>query len=119
MPMKPKVPCQHPGCAELVEAGKRYCEKHLPLHPEYTRSASSRGYGSKWRRVSKSYLEAHPLCEECRKRGIYTKATVVDHIVPHRGDQKLFWDQSNYQALCKKCHDRKTFNEDLHPTYRY
>jgi 5-methylcytosine-specific restriction protein A len=33
---------------------------------------------------------------------------VVDHIIPHRGDQYLFWDQENWQALCKDCHDRKT-----------
>jgi len=119
MPYRPKVPCQHPGCAELVEYGKHYCDRHLPLHPEYTRPASSRGYSSKWRRISKQYLESHPLCESCRKKGIYTKATVVDHIVPHRGDQKLFWDQTNWQPLCKKCHDKKTFSEDSHPTYRY
>ena len=29
---------------------------------------------------------------ECAKRGKYVRATVVDHIKPHRGDQKLFWD---------------------------
>jgi len=30
---------------------------------------------------------------------------VVDHIVPHRGDQELFRDPANWQALCKLCHD--------------
>ena len=39
-----------------------------------------------------------------------TPATVVDHIVPHRGDKKLFWDQSNWQPLCKEHHDKKTGN---------
>ncbi|WP_390622926.1 HNH endonuclease [Ralstonia syzygii] len=39
-------------------------------------------------------------------------ATVVDHIVPHKGDQHLFWRRSNWQALCKACHDRKTARED-------
>lgn len=34
MPFKAKVPCRHPGCPELVEPGRLYCEKHLPLHPE-------------------------------------------------------------------------------------
>lgn len=51
--------------------------------------------------------------------GEMVKATVVDHIIPHRGDQKLFWDQRNWQSLCKQCHDRKTLTEDIHPTYRY
>lgn len=119
MPYRPKVPCCQPGCPELVESGKLYCAKHLPLHPEVTRPASKRGYGSRWQKASKAYLQSHPLCVECVKLGRYTKATVVDHIVPHRGDQKLFWDQSNWQALCKKCHDRKTLTEDVNPTYRY
>ena len=45
--------------------------------------------------------------------------TVVDHIVPHRGDQQLFWNQSNWQALCKPCHDHKTMTEDRWQEYKY
>lgn len=119
MPTKLKHPCAHPGCAELVPAGQKYCEKHKSMHPEEIRSASSRGYGNRWRKARKSFLQTHPLCEECLKRGVYTKATVVDHRVPHRGDSKLFWDQSNWQALCKPCHDKKTGREDSNPTYHY
>lgn len=119
MPYRPKVPCKHPGCAELVEPGVRYCEKHKALHPEEVRSREGRGYGSRWRKASKVYLQSHPLCVQCMKEDRYVRATVVDHIVPHRGDQKLFWDQSNWQALCKPCHDRKTGKEDSRPTYRY
>ena len=37
-----------------------------------------------------------------------TPATVVDHVIPHRGDRKLFWDEQNWQPLCKECHDKKT-----------
>lgn len=29
------------------------------------------------------------------------------------------WDESNYQALCKKCHDKKTWIEDKNPIYGY
>lgn len=32
-------------------------------------------------------------------------ASVVDHIKPHKKDPALFWDQENWQALCKPCHD--------------
>ena len=119
MPSKPKVPCRHPGCAELVEPGTKYCDKHKALHPETVRSATSRGYGRAWQKASKSYLASHPLCVRCMEAGKYTKATVVDHIKPHRGDQTLFWDQNNWQALCKKCHDKKTWTEDKVPEYRY
>ncbi len=39
-------------------------------------------------------------------------ATVVDHIVPHKGDQQLFWDTRNWQSMSKPCHDKKTAKED-------
>ena len=40
--------------------------------------------------------------------GKVVPAIVVDHIIPHRGNQRLFWDMKNWQPLCKDCHDRKT-----------
>ena len=51
--------------------------------------------------------------------GRLVKATVVDHVTPHRGDKKLFWDESNWQALCKRCHDKKTMTEDRYKEYKY
>ena len=33
-------------------------------------------------------------------------ATLVDHIIPHKGDQALFWDWRNWQSLCTPCHNR-------------
>lgn len=117
MPYKPKQPCKHPGCPELVVPGQKYCEKHLPLHKEEFKDkreggSAARGYGWKWQKASKAFLHANPLCAECERQGKFVQAEVVDHIVPHRGDQKLFWDRGNWQPLCKSCHDRKTARED-------
>ena len=53
------------------------------------------------------------------KEGRYVLATDVDHIVPHRGDPVLFWDQSNWQALCHSHHSIKTSTRDMHPEYRF
>ncbi len=119
MPSKPNVPCRHPGCPELIPEGTKYCEKHRALHPEEVRTASFRGSGRAWQKARKEYLAAHPLCVMCQKEGRYTKATVVDHIIPHRGDERLFWDRTNWQALCKMHHDKKTGLEDSHPAYHY
>lgn len=30
---------------------------------------------------------------------------VVDHIIPHRGDERLFWDEDNLQSVSKAYHD--------------
>lgn len=51
------------------------------------------------------FLLKNPLCAECERSGRLTAATVVDHIVPHKRDQALFWDRDNWQPLCKLCHD--------------
>jgi hypothetical protein len=40
------------------------------------------------------------------------QATVVDHIVPHRGNMRLFWARENWAARCKPHHDAKTARED-------
>ncbi len=123
MPFKPNHPCAHPGCPRLVPSGEKYCEEHRPLHLEEVNrpSAYSRGYGRRWQRESKAFLREHPLCALCMLKDPpkYTKATVVDHIIPHRCDQRLFWDKTNWQALCKECHDRKTLTEDVNPEYHY
>ena len=119
MPTRPKVPCHHPGCAELVASGTKYCAKHRSLHPEEIRSAGARGYNWEWQKARKVFLAANPLCVQCMAEGRYIKATVVDHIIPHRGNQELFWDRNNWQALCKRHHDLKTGNEDSLPEYGY
>lgn len=119
MPFKPKVPCKHPGCAALVPSGTKYCEAHRPLHSEEIRSAYRRGYDARWRKASKAFLRANPLCVRCVAEGKYVKATVVDHVISHRGDERLFWDQGNWQAMCKQCHDRKTRCEDMCPRYHF
>lgn len=119
MPHKPNVPCKHPGCSKLVPYGHYYCEEHEALHRGDRVSSGKRGYNSKWQRARTRFLHQHPLCVECQKEGRLVKATVVDHIKPHRGDPVLFWDETNWQPLCKPCHDKKTWKEDSNPVYRF
>ena len=69
------------------------------------RSAAARGYNSRWRKARATYLAHHPLCVMCAKENRVTAASVVDHIVPHKQDQRMFWDTANWQPLCKSHHD--------------
>ena len=110
MPKAPKRPCRYPGCPNLCDKGV-YCSQHMRFSSDRMRGgAKARGYDSRWRKARAAFLQRNPLCNECIKHGRLTPATVVDHVIPHRGDQKLFWDEANWQALCKSCHDRKTGN---------
>lgn len=49
---------------------------------------------------------------ECRKMVVDHSQLVADHITAHRGDEKLFWERSNLQTLCKECHDRVKQSEE-------
>lgn len=85
-----------------------------PRRPRPPRaSAARRGYDRNWRRERETYLAAHPVCVQCEAAGRVVLATVVDHIQPHQGQtDPKFWDRTNWQALCKPCHDRKTAREN-------
>lgn len=114
MPRKPKRPCSYPGCPRLVDG--RYCEEHQKLvdkqYNQYARDNFSKSFykSPEWIRVRKLQLQAYPLCAECLKSGKYTKATVVDHIVPiKQGGSK--YDSKNLQSLCWACHSRKSAEE--------
>ncbi|ASS66565.1 HNH endonuclease signature motif containing protein [Paenibacillus sp. RUD330] len=113
MPERPLKPCGHTGCRQLSR--ERFCTDHTKDRHRYDRergSASKRGYDARWRAARADYLKRHPMCLYCYQRGIVTAATVVDHIIPHKGDKALFWDTRNWQPLCKSCHDSKTVRED-------
>ena len=73
----------------------------MPLNP----------YGRRWKEHRARFLQAHPLCRMCKARGIVEPATVLDHIKPWKSgeteaeQERLFWDQSNWQGLCRTDHD--------------
>ena len=75
-------------------------------------SSTQRGYGYAWQKARAGYLLSHPLCVYCERDGRAEPATVVDHKVPHQGDQALFWDKSNWQSLCKPHHDGQKAREE-------
>lgn len=112
MPTRPPL---HRHAGHNPEARRKQVEQQR-------QSSSARGYGSRWQKARAGFLATHPLCAQCQRQGQVTAATVVDHIVPHRlsfaqnADQQarahaLFWDSSNWQSLCKPCHDAKTAQE--------
>ena len=59
MPRRPNIPCKHPGCAALIPHGQMYCEEHKPLHTKDRAHAAERGYGAKWQRERRKFLESN------------------------------------------------------------
>jgi 5-methylcytosine-specific restriction protein A len=66
---------------------------------------TERGYNSRWERASKRHRREHPLCVCCKANSRTREAHLVDHIIPHKGDDALFWDPANWQSLCNWCHE--------------
>lgn len=97
----------------IAEANTLSVQPHNPDAWREGKTTAERGYGGKWQRARLAYLAKHPLCRLCEAQGRVTAATVVDHILPHRGDMVLFWaSTTNWQPLCKSCHSIKTASEE-------
>jgi len=61
---------------------------------------------AKWQRLRAATFERDLFtCQECGRIEGRTSHLICDHIKPHRGDERLFWDPTNLQTLCKSCHD--------------
>lgn len=60
-----------------------------------------------WTEYRVRFLDVNPWCYSCG-----AKATVVDHLTPHQGDEKLFRKLDNHIPLCKHCHDVITASFD-------
>ena len=112
MARRPKQLCNRPGCNGIVDNGVCYkCgPSRKPQQADTRPSAGARGYGARWRKARLLWLgqARNSLCVECLKDEVTEAATVVDHIVPHRGDMELFWDEDNWQSLCQMHHCKKT-----------
>lgn len=102
MPMQAPRICV---CGVIVRAGDECrCQRQRRAAYERSRvSSTQRGYDSRWRKARATFL-AKPENHLC-KCGCGRTADVVDHVIPHRGDMKLFWDTSNWQPLAARCHN--------------
>jgi 5-methylcytosine-specific restriction endonuclease McrA len=68
---------------------------------------------ARWRGLRSSQLNRRPLCQPCEKAGRLEAASVVNHRIPHRGDERLFFDAGNLESMCKVCHDGPTQRAEI------
>lgn len=118
--MKPPRIC---SCGNIVAHGVRcQCQQkqdrdRKARHDQRRPSARERGYNHQWRKERAAYLATHL---HCAMLGCNGHATVVDHIIRHRGDNAIFWNRANWQALCAPCHNSvKQRQESIRPRNRF
>ena len=106
MPTRLKHPCAYFRCPELTD--KQYCPIHQRITKKQRREEQDLDYYSskRWRRFRKMFLSAHPICAT---PGCGKPSAEVDHIISRsKGGTD---EENNLQALCKRCHSRKTAKE--------
>jgi len=93
--------CAQPGCSLLVPRGA--CARHAVRSNVDVR---------RWYRIARWFrLRQQVLVEQayaCAQCGQVTLTLEVDHIRKHDGNEALFWNRENLQALCGGCHIAKT-----------
>ena len=94
------------GAVRTIKA-KRVKESNRVRPGKYKNVYSHR----RWRYIRAQFLQDNPVCVHCLNDGVLFPANTVDHIEPHAGDLDLMWDTGNLQALCKRHHDIKTWQE--------
>lgn len=100
------------------------------MKADHRPSARQRGYDSKWEKARKAFLAKpeNQFCERCKARGFLNAGNlrmdgtaqtnprrmhlVVNHRIPHKGDQRLFWDRSNWEVACPDDHDIRIQQEE-------
>ena len=81
------------------------CKK--PAFKDINKSNYKTYNSRKWRKLSKSFKARNPLCIHCKANGITKASEVTDHINPIDKGGNI-WDESNFQALCHKHHNKKS-----------
>ena len=100
-------PCPFPRCGALTTGGR--CAAHRLKESDRPNVDVRAWYRTpRWAQLRASVLAEQPWCPECSALGRRVHTTDCDHIVPHRGDARLFWSRGNLQGKCHAHHSAKT-----------
>jgi 5-methylcytosine-specific restriction protein A len=95
------MPSKPPVHRPTAWRDKRARDREYAIHRD--RSSLSLLKSREWRKERAAFLYCFPRCLACGR-----PASVVDHLIPHRGVEAAFWDRTRWQPLCASCHSRKT-----------
>ena len=87
----------------------------MPDKPNHMREVDNASFynSRRWRAISKYFRKKNPLCIQCERDGTGpTPSACVDHIKPiSMYGMGVATDIKNLQALCLKCHAKKSGRE--------
>lgn len=101
--LKPLVGKMHPLIATMRDTRDTAAGANVALYRTWYKSA-------RWQKLRQQVLTRDLYT--CQQTGLMLtggpnepNSPVVDHIKPHHGDERLFWDPSNLQSVTKAWHD--------------
>src|SRR5689334_8855121 len=109
MPWAAKSPCVIPGCGQHAQYRGR-CSTHMKgMEQERPNVDARKWYHTRrWELLKAQVRAEEPCCGMCLTEGQAVPGTQTDHIVPHRGNEALFFNRQNLQNLCEHHHSLKT-----------
>lgn len=78
---------------------------------EKKETGRTKGYSVEWEKYRWRFLHHNPRCYACG-RDKTSMSIHIDHIVAHKGNEELFWNETNYIPLCHSCHSIVTGRYD-------
>ena len=102
----PYLPPRHCPAGHPAYRGKR-CPLCAKASEAKRPNARHRGYTREWDIEAKAFLAMNRTCRRCG-----APSGVVDHIIAHKGDMRLFWDRSNWQPMNRRCNSGKAAREE-------
>lgn len=109
------MPLEKPSTGYETTMGQsNFVPKHRKVATKTfnNRKAIDKMYDNDWQRYRAKFLAINNECYACGK-----PSQVVDHLIPHKGDQRLFEKLDNHIPLCTPCHNTVTtkFDRDYRP----
>ncbi|TRD21899.1 HNH endonuclease [Palleronia caenipelagi] len=111
MPRLTSVPARVAGQASRLGVADR---SEAERHRQRDQMQPWRGWykTARWQKLRRKVIKRDGCI--CQETGVLLvgvhpapDSPVVDHIRPHRGNAKLFWDERNLQTVSKAYHDRE------------
>jgi 5-methylcytosine-specific restriction protein A len=77
----------------------------------HAKTTSQRGYGTAWKKLSKSVRIDEVFCQDCLEEGRAVPASEVHHVIPIKDAPQLTLERSNLVPLCQHHHHLRHANE--------
>ena len=107
--------CKHPRCPGHAEKATGYCVTHSSEYVQRrpfdgaakTTMASAYYATTEWRKFTRGYVKAHPVCALCGKPSECTDHHLMSAPEMIRQFGGFIYDERYYRALCTSCNTKE------------